>query len=104
MIKHKAKEFGIEIIYINESHTSKCSALDKEPVCHHDKYIGRRDKRGQFTHSKGYINADVNGSYNILRKVIGDEFLDGILTNIGSRLCAIRKVDPRKRTKFGKLI
>jgi putative transposase len=104
MIEYKANEFGIEVIYIGEAHTSKCSALDKEPVCHQDKYIGKRIHRGQFKYSKGYINADINGSYNILRKVIGDDFLDGILTNIGSRLRAIRKVDPRKRTKFGKLI
>ena len=37
---------------------------------HHDKYLGRRIKRGLFKSSNGTkINADINGAYNILRKV-----------------------------------
>ena len=54
-----------------EAHTSKCSFLDKESVEHHEKYKGKRVKRGLFKTSKGIlINADVNGSLNIGRKYL----------------------------------
>ena len=40
-------------------------------MCKHNKYKGKRIKRGLFRTSTGlYINADVNGAYNIIRKVI----------------------------------
>lgn len=36
----------------------------------HNTYLGKRIKRGLFRSAKGIlINADVNGAYNILRKV-----------------------------------
>ncbi len=73
LIKHleyKAEEQGIMVIKQEESHTSKCSYLDNEPIEHHDKYLGRRIARGLFKSHKGtIINADVNGAYNILKKV-----------------------------------
>lgn len=54
-----------------EDHTSKCSFLDRESIEHHDKYKGKRVKRGLFKTSKGIlINADVNGSLNIGRKCL----------------------------------
>ena len=59
-----------EIVFetIGESHTSKCSAPDREEICHHDKYMGKRIKRGLFRTAEGHlINADINGSANILR-------------------------------------
>lgn len=69
MLKYKCAMAGISVKMINESHTSKCSFLDNEPVCHHDNYVGKRIKRGLFKSSDGrLINADINGSYNILRK------------------------------------
>lgn len=75
-IQYKAEDVGINVILQEESYTSKCSALDLEPVKKHTKYVGRRVKRGLFrTSTKRKINADVNGSFNILRKVIGDAFL-----------------------------
>jgi transposase len=58
-----------------ESYTSKCSSLDLEPIQKHEEYVGNRIKRGLFKYSKGLINSDVNGSLNILRKVIGDDFI-----------------------------
>jgi Transposase and inactivated derivatives len=65
-IKYKAEEKGINVILQEESHTSKCSFLDNELVEHHDKYVGKRFKRGLFRSVKGkIINADVNGAYNI---------------------------------------
>jgi putative transposase len=60
---------------VEESHTSKCSFLDLESICHQECYVGKRVKRGLFRASTGRrINADVNGSYNIIRKAIPDSF------------------------------
>lgn len=70
------------MIIIKEGYTSKCSSLDKEEIKKHEVYAGKRVKRGIFKSSDGLkINADVNGSLNILRKVIEDGFID--LLNIG---------------------
>jgi putative transposase len=79
MLEYKAKLVGINIIIREESYTSKCSFLDKEDVKKHDVYLGRRIKRGLFKSSNGrLINADLNGSYNIMRKAIPNVFADGI--------------------------
>ena len=78
MITYKAQLVGIKVITTEESWTSKCSFLDHEEICHHDKYLGKRMKRGQFRTSTGrLINADVNGSYNIIVKVFPDAFGQG---------------------------
>lgn len=75
-IEYKAKKEGIEVVITEESYTSKCSALDLEPICKHENYVGRRTKRGLFRTADGIkINADANGATNILRKVIGDGFI-----------------------------
>ena len=50
-----------------------------ESIEHHDKYVGKRIKRGLFKSAKGIIiNADVNGALNIIRKAIPKAFADGI--------------------------
>ena len=70
-LQYKCQLKGIRFIVTEESHTSKCSFLDKESVEHHGKYKGKRVKRGLFKTSKGIlINADVNGSLNIGRKYL----------------------------------
>ncbi|MFX0208995.1 MAG: hypothetical protein ACFFDT_23625 [Candidatus Hodarchaeota archaeon] len=54
-----------------ESHSSKSSFLENDPIKHHNKYLGRKITRGLFkTHSGIVINADVNGAYNILKKAL----------------------------------
>jgi putative transposase len=40
-IKYKAELEGIQVIQVNESHTSKCGFLDNEPIEHHDAYCGK---------------------------------------------------------------
>ena len=71
MLQYKGKMVGIEIVLTEESYTSKCSALDFEPVQKHTQYVGKRIKRGLFRTQKGrIINADVNGALNIIRKVV----------------------------------
>ena len=78
-IKYKAKLEGITVIIREESYTSKCSFLDNEDVKKHETYLGKRKKRGLFVSSDGrLINADVNGSYNIMKKEFPNVFTDGI--------------------------
>jgi putative transposase len=70
ILKYKAKLVSIEVITNEESYTSKCSFIDNESLEHHDKYLGKRIKRGLFRSANGIkINSDINGAYNILRKV-----------------------------------
>lgn len=53
----------------NEAYTSGCSALDLEPINKEYYNKNRRVKRGLFVSNNNIkINADVNGSLNILRK------------------------------------
>lgn len=73
MLRYKSERQGLRFVEVNESHTSKCSSFDLEPVEHHDPYVGKRVKRGLFKTKDGILlNADINGSYNIMRKVKGD--------------------------------
>jgi putative transposase len=79
MLQYKAELVGIRVILTEESYTSKCSFLDMEFIGKHEVYAGRRVKRGLFRASDGRrLNADVNGAYNILRKVVPDAFGNGI--------------------------
>lgn len=71
LLEYKCKMVGIKVEVREESYTSKCSFLDDEKVCKHDKYLGKRVKRGLFVSSNGRkINADVNGALNILKKYL----------------------------------
>jgi len=80
MLAYKCELAGIEMILTEESYTSKTSFLDLEPVEKHDTYMGRRVKRGLFVSSTGRrIHADINGSYNMIRKVFPDTFSKGIV-------------------------
>ena len=69
MLQYKAKLEGINIILTEESYTSKCSFLDKEEICKHEEYVGKRTTTKLFQTKTGLkLNADVNGSLNIMRK------------------------------------
>jgi putative transposase len=71
-LKYKLACHNIKLTVREESYTSKTSFLDNEKIAKAEKYVGKRAKRGLFISSKGLkINADVNGSYNILRKQTG---------------------------------
>ncbi len=68
-LEYKAEEDGITVIKQEESHSSKCSFLDNEPIEYNNNYLGKRISRGLFKSKEGtIINADVNGAYNILKK------------------------------------
>jgi putative transposase len=79
MLTYKCQKHGINFITHEESYTSKCSFLDNEEIKKHENYLGKRIKRGLFKSYNGtLINADVNGSYNIMKKVVPNAFADGI--------------------------
>jgi len=78
MLTYKAQLAGIAVVLTEESYTSKCSFLDMEPIKKHEQYMGKRVKRGLCRSASGKTyNADVNGAYNILRKVAPDVFAQG---------------------------
>jgi putative transposase len=80
MLTYKCDLVGIDVKVVTEEYTSKCSFLDNEEIGKHDVYMGKRKHRGLFVSSAGKtINADVNGSYNILRKCKPNAFADGVL-------------------------
>jgi putative transposase len=95
MMKYKCQLLGITYIEVDESYTSKCSAMDLEPIMRHNSYIGNRKYRGLFEHGNGKINADINGSLNIIRKVAGNSVF--IIDNSG-KLVEGYAVSPHKVT------
>ncbi len=82
MITYKAELVGIRVIVTEESYTSKASFLDRDEMPVYDpnqkaqpKFSGKRIKRGLYRAADGtLINADCNGSGNIIRKVAPDAF------------------------------
>jgi len=83
---YKCEKSGIRVILQEESYTSKASFLNLDFIPVYGKiteqpvFSGYRKTRGLYK-VKGenrYINADVNGSYNILRKAIPNVFTNGI--------------------------
>lgn len=79
-LEYKCELVGIEIVIHEESYTSKCDSLAFEKIGKHENYLGKRKKRGLFQSSIGkLINADINGSIGIARKVVGDSFIGKII-------------------------
>ena len=75
MLTYKCEKVGISVRLVDEAYTSKCSFLDGESIEKHTEYIGKRIKRGLFKASDGrLINADINGSYNIMKKAVPTVF------------------------------
>lgn len=80
VIRYKCEKQGINFIITEESYTSQTSYLDNEIPCKENgnqsrklkglSPVNRRIERGLFKSDKGIlINADVNGAYQIMRKV-----------------------------------
>jgi len=74
-LKYKCENQGINFIQTEESYTSGTSFLDNElPIKENYDKI-RRKKRGLFISNDGIkINADLNGSYQIIKKVFPNAF------------------------------
>jgi putative transposase len=87
MLEYKAKLAGIRFVLQEESYTSRASFLDNDPIPTYDPkreeppvFSGKRVKRGLYQAKDGRtLNADVNGSANILRKALPSaQWADGI--------------------------
>ena len=90
-LRYKAMLSGMNFITVEESYTSKTSFLDKEKLHQYKNdqpqkdyiFLGHRFTRSLFRSKLGYvIHADINASFNIIRKVSGDEIYQYI--NFGS--------------------
>ena len=78
-ILYKAENAGINVIVTEESYTSGTSFLDDELPTKENYNKDRRIFRGLFKGNTGtLINADVNGAYQIMKKVFPKVFTDGI--------------------------
>lgn len=86
MLTYKAALVGIQVEIQEESYTSKASFLDLDSIPTYKPddetvytFSGRRVKRGLYRASgKRFLNADINGAYNILRKSRPDAFAKGV--------------------------
>lgn len=87
-ITYKCELVGIKVVIQEESYTSKTSALDLEPPCKQSAYAGKRVKRGLFKSRAGLVvNADINGSIQIIRKYLPEAFTaEGVVS------CAVQPV------------
>lgn len=81
-LTYKCQLAGIKVVLQEESYTSKTSALDLEIPCKQISYAGKRIYRGLFRSRLGkVINADINGSVQIIRKYLPEAFtLEGVVS------------------------
>jgi IS605 OrfB family transposase len=112
MLTYKARLVGIHVLIQEESYTSKASLLDLDPIPVYGqegadkvKFSGKRVSRGLYKSKSGVaINADVNGSGNIMRKALPNAFMDhgiGDVNGIQSSLVVhpVRIVVPLRTQK-----
>ena len=98
-LRYKALLSGINFMTVEESYTSKTSFLDREHLHSYklDKpkkgynFLGERIARSLFQTKKGYvIHADINASFNIIRKVSGDSIYNFV------EMTAIKGSSPKR--------
>jgi IS605 OrfB family transposase len=103
MLTYKAQLVGIRVEVTEESYTSQASLLDLDPLPVRDPnngnvkhmFSGKRVKRGLYRTSDGhYVNADVNGSGNIIRKVAPHAFQQAEGVEDGKAVLASLVVHP----------
>ena len=110
-IEYKAALKGIEVIRINEAYTSGTSFLDCEKVSKKFYNKSRRIHRGLFKTNKGIcINADINSSFQIMKKYLQKldksyvvEGLQDMLKDNISYALSPNKVTINGRTAINKL-
>ncbi len=86
-LEFKCENVGIKYIETEESYTSGTSFLDGEEPIKQNYDKSRRTKRGLFKSNSGlFINSDVNGSYQIMKKVFPNAInrygIEGFLTPV----------------------
>ena len=86
-LRYKACLAGINFMTVEESYTSKTSFLDREKLYSYKgqdnkapkdyTFLGKRFTRSLFRSKNGHvIHADINASFNIIRKVSGDDIYE----------------------------
>jgi predicted site-specific integrase-resolvase len=103
MLTYKAELVGITVKLTEESYTSQASFLDRDWLPTYDpnrkqepKFSGKRVKRGLYrASSTRYMNADLNGACNIIRKVAPKAF-DAEGVEDGEAVLASLVVHPRR--------
>ena len=84
LVQYKAKEAGIKVILHEEAYTSGTSFIDNELPTWDNYDKSRRVRRGLFISNNGIkINADVNGAYQIMRKVFPKVTYDNGIVSCG---------------------
>ncbi|RHK35099.1 transposase, partial [Anaerobutyricum hallii] len=76
ILRYTAAKAGIPVVIREESYTSRASLLDLDVIPTYKKgdvtnhtFSGKRVRRGLYKTNSGlFINADINGAGNILRK------------------------------------
>ena len=90
-LEYKCQDEGIRISVVEESYTSGTSFLDNEEPIKENYNKKRRVSRGLFkSNNELLINADVNGSMQIMKKVYPNAFsygLEGNLTPVVINVC-----------------
>jgi putative transposase len=122
ILKYKALLKDIVVIEVEESYTSKTSFIDNEElrVFNNDeernltqgdksqlskgkkKLVGKRINQKFISKNKKVIHADVNGSFNIVRKVLLNFSYNKKLINIEYELMEISNYRKRKLFNFYK--
>jgi putative transposase len=81
LLTYKAELVGICVVLTEESYTSQASFLDGDPLptydparTDHPHFSGRREGRWYRASGNRLIHSDVNGAYNIARKVVPAAF------------------------------
>src|SRR5215469_13951645 len=81
LLTYKAALVGIQVVLTEESYTSQASFLDGDPLPTYDPareekphFSGRRDGRWYRASGNRLLHSDVNGAYNVARKVVPTAF------------------------------
>ena len=85
LLSYKAELVGITVLLTEEAYTSRSSFLDRKVLPSYDptqgseqedkpRFSGHRDGRWYRVKGRDPIHSDVNGSYNIGRKVVPTAF------------------------------
>ena len=97
LLTYKAQLVGIKVILQEESYTSKASFLDLDQIPVYGKdgknkpvFSGKRLSRGMYRSKSGkMLNADINGSYNIMRKALPNVFNDNGIKDVNKILSSL---------------
>ena len=120
ILKYKALLKDIVVIEVEESYTSKTSFIDNEELRafnkeenkdltqgeenqlskNNKKMLGKRKNQKFITKEKKVIHADVNGSYNIVRKVLLNLSYDKEIINLSYELMEVKLNGKKKLYNF----